>query len=282
MFNNQILKTIGINTDDIYFINDIIYSAGQTAKEMYNAGSLEVKIKSDADDLVTKADKELNMMLVNAFKKRFPDDGIISEEELADIDKVKKCEKAWIIDPIDGTDNYVKNDGQYSVMIGLLKEGKPLAGWVYSPVMDKLVLGIPGAGVYERISQNPIKNMSVKLSEYNANKRVRIMIGRRDRKSNPSLKEKLSSFEFVEMGSLGLKVMLILEGKADIFIHSIHKLKLWDTVGPSAIAIAGNLHLSTIENNRFIFDINELQHKQTYAVGVPWAFEEVQKTLKGN
>lgn len=279
MFNVQILSKIGISIDDINFINDLAYNAGQIAKQRFEAGLVKISTKDEPDDFVTEVDKELNLLITTSIKEHFPEHSIISEEEIPH-KNITNNNTTWVIDPIDGTSNYIANDGKYSVMIGLLKEGLPLAGWVYSPFEDRLILGIPEDGIYERVAQ---KGMTKKIPNNLSNKAdhtIKIMMGKRDRKQNPAIKEKLSDLIFVESGSIGIKVIEIIETKADIFIHTSKKIKLWDTVAPSAIAIAGNLHLSTIENEPFLFSVNELQHTQTYAVGRKWALDIVVSKIK--
>ena len=279
MFNSKKLYEISISIEDIEFVNDLLIKAGDIAIDRHKKGLKDINTKDAPDDLVTEVDKELNAFIIKEIKDRFVNDAIISEEAPPDGD-INNAPKTWVIDPIDGTDNYVRNDGWYSVMIGILKDNSPVVGWVYSPVRKLIILGIPDDGVYKKAGTNPMEKL--KVEEIGNKNNVRLMMGRRDRKYNPTVKEKLSSCEFVEMGSLGLKVIHIIENKADIFIHTLKQIKIWDTVAPSAIAIAANLHLSSLENEKFCFSLDEIKHNQTYAVGRKWAFDTVEKLLKNN
>ena len=246
MYNEQVLSKIGITKEDIHFVNNLSYTAGQIALKRFEEGLVNICTKSEPDDFVTEVDEELNTLITKKIKDHFPDHSIISEEEPPE-KNITNNHITWVIDPIDGTSNYIKNDEKYSVMIGLLKEGKPLAGWVYAPTENKLVLGIPEDGVYERIGINNIIKKEYLIQTHIPDEPIKIMMGKRDRKQNPQIKEKLSDLTFIESGSIGIKVIEIMENKADIFIHTSKKIKIWDTVAPSAIAIAANLHLSTIE-----------------------------------
>lgn len=279
MFDKTILKAIGLTPDDINYVNDLAYRAGQLAKLRYEQGQIKVDTKEEPDDLVTQVDKELSNLIINDLKKRFPQDGIISEEEPPHNEGLM-CNRFWVIDPIDGTSHYIKNNGQYSVMIGILQRERPVIGWVYSPEWDKLVIGIPGDGLFERIATGPTLKKIPQLCQTKPEKNLRLMIGSRNRKKDPELAQKLTGFECVEMGSLGLKVILIVEDKADIFIHTINKLKLWDTVAPSAIALAANLVVSTLEETEFSFSVDQFEHHQSYAVGLQWAFGVIKKRLQ--
>lgn len=279
MYNEQVLSKIGITKEDVHFINDLSYKAGQIALKRYEDGLVNICTKAEPDDFVTEVDKELNSLITEKIKSHFPNHSIISEEETPE-KNISNDQTIWVIDPIDGTSNYIANDGKYSVMIGILREGKPLAGWVYAPLEDRLVLGIPEDGLYERVAQEAIIKKNTSIRSFKANDTVKIMMGKRDRKQNPMIKEKLSDLTFVESGSIGIKVIEIIENKADLFIHTSKKIKLWDTVAPSAIAIAADLHLSSIEDEPIIFSVDQIQHKQTYAVGQKWALDIVVDKIK--
>ncbi|MEW5821598.1 MAG: inositol monophosphatase family protein [Cyanobacteriota bacterium] len=273
MFNSKILSDINLSIDDINYVNSLVYEAGQLAKLRQEEGSLDIEEKEGPDDLVTKVDKELNDLIINALHSRFCDDSIISEEQDPDINYCN-LNRHWVIDPIDGTNHYVKENDQYSVMVGILINKKPVAGWVYSPTWNRLFLGIPGDGVYEKINNGPIKKLSIKLNQTNPGRKIRIMMGKRNRRKAPKLVERLNNYDFIEMGSIGLKVAMILDDKADLFIHTNKKLKLWDTVAPTAIALAANLTVTTLENQPFLFCPEILEHPQTYTVGLQWAINE--------
>lgn len=279
MFNERVLAEIGITVDDINFINQIAIQAGEKAKYIYENKELHVETKSGPDDFVTFADKELSNDLLKALRERFPEDIIISEEE--EPEKITDTsKKVWVIDPIDGTDYYINGYGWYSVMIGLLKDNQPVAGWVHAPVKHRLILGIPGDGVFELTKNAEMKKLAINLADKNHETPLKIMMGKRDRKINPQIKEKMSSFEFVEMGSLGLKVIHIIDNHADALIHACKQLSIWDTVPASAIAIASGQQISTMCGKEFTYSPETLKHDSTYAVGKAWAMNEVKNTLE--
>jgi 3'(2'), 5'-bisphosphate nucleotidase len=278
ILTTEVLKKLDLSLEDIFFINELICRAGQIAQDIYFNSDLKVETKEAPDDLVTYADKYLSELIVHEIQNRFPSDIIISEEENNQYD-FNTDRKAWVIDPIDGTDNYVKNDGQYSVMIGLLMQNRPVCGWVYSPPQDKLVLGIVGSGILCQVKQGKMHTWKDTIHNIKPHTPLKVMMGRRDRKQNPEIKKALEHYNFIEMGSLGLKVLIILEGKADVFLHACKKLKLWDTVAPTAIALAGGLEIDTLEGNKFHFSLNDLHHDQTYLVGIRAAIDEIKRTL---
>jgi 3'(2'), 5'-bisphosphate nucleotidase len=279
IFKDEALKKIGIDVNDIEYINELARQAGYKAKEIYQNGILNIETKDNQYDLVTVADIELSQFILKTLKERFTGDVVISEEEPLPSELVTH-NRVWVVDPIDGTDNYIRNDGWYSIMIGIIKNNKPVAGWVYAPVEDRLILGIPDSGLYEKCGTFEMHEIEIKEHNMKPDVPLRVMMGRRDRRLNPDITEKLSKLNFVEMGSLGLKVFMIIDGMADIFIHICKKIKLWDTVAPSAIAIAAGLKISTLEGDQFEFNLNEIHHRQTFTVGVSGAREIILSILK--
>ena len=89
----------------------------------YRRNGFEVELKTSADDPVTVADREASELIVAGLRKAFPDDGILSEEMLDSADRLGR-ERVWIIDPIDGTSEYVKGSPDYCVSIGLSEIGR--------------------------------------------------------------------------------------------------------------------------------------------------------------
>ena len=123
---------------DIDYVSDLTQEAGALAASMREGVFIEEK--TGPDDKVTAADFTLSKLLVTNLHKRFPNDKIVSEEDDA---KDGFTNRLWLIDPIDGTDNYIRNDGQWSVMVGLLIDLKPVFGWVMAPANMTLYFGGP-------------------------------------------------------------------------------------------------------------------------------------------
>lgn len=101
--------------------------------------------KTSDEDLVTVADKEASTLIVAGLRAAFPGDGLLSEEE-DDTGERLSAERQWIIDPIDGTAEYVEGTADFCVSIGLVVGGEPVLGVVYAPVHDELFSGVPDQG----------------------------------------------------------------------------------------------------------------------------------------
>ncbi len=255
-----------LNQEDIDYVSKLIVQAGQMAPDM--RANIQICEKTGPYDRVTSADVALSKLIVQRLVERFPDDRIISEEDSVH-EESSGDGRTWLIDPIDGTDNYITNDGQYSVMIGLLLDMKPVFGWVFAPTTSTIYFGGPDYGSWKQLyNKKPTRfSLSEPLVQGSS---VRLMVGYRDRKNNPWIAD-LPGVTFVHTGSIGLKVAKVLDNEADLFIHLSGKLKSWDTAGPSAIALGGGLDVGGMNNDQLVFPSDGFMHKTSVIIGRPGA-----------
>lgn len=268
-----------LGQDQIQSVLTLACSAGRLALEMRSDISIEEK--TGPKDLVTSADLALSELIVRTLKNEFPHTGIVSEEDPnIKIDK----DLIWVIDPIDGTQNYILQDGQYSVMIGLLHNLKPIFGCVFEPAHNNLYYGGPEMGAWkikpgtkEKTRLHASKNTDI-FKENGDLPKTRLMMGHRDRKKHPWV-EDLDYVNFVQFGSIGLKVARILENRADLFVHLAGKLKVWDTAAPSAIAIAAGLEVGTMNEDSLSFPLPEVFHRHPVIIGRKGSLNWCRKTI---
>jgi 3'(2'), 5'-bisphosphate nucleotidase len=188
---------------------------------------------------------------------------IISEEALPEKFVLSK-DRVWVIDPIDGSDYYLANDTQYSIMIGLLIEGKPVYGWVYNPAASALYHGGPNRGAWFCDDNGKSKNIVV--GSLSNKEPVRVILGRRDIKNNPWL-ENLSDIQIMQAGGIGYKVGKIFEDEADVFMHLAGRLKIWDTAGPVAVALGAGLEVGGEEIDELIYSKDSFVHNFAIVMG---------------
>jgi myo-inositol-1(or 4)-monophosphatase len=132
-------------------VQEIALEAGRTAMEHFSqAAPLAVESKGYFD-LVTQADREVERLIVNRLRSAFPKDGILGEEGSA---AASRSGRTWVIDPIDGTLNFIRGSDQWSVSIGLFDGLRPTLGVVHLPAQGKLVVG--GLGVHPRLNGREI------------------------------------------------------------------------------------------------------------------------------
>lgn len=251
-----------LKDDEIFFFLELIERAGQLARSM--RATVDIKEKTGPNDRVTTADLELSRILVEEISNYYPGDFVVSEED-AERGEIPTTGRVWMVDPIDGTDNYIKNDGEYSVMIGLLVDMVPVFGFVYAPQDQTSYYGGPGYGAWKRVDgMEPTKFPPLK--EINIGDPMRLMMGFRDRKRHPWV-ETLPNVRLIKTGSIGIKVARVLEERADVFVHMSGKLKTWDTAGPVAIALANGLNVGTIDMDELKFELPSILHETSVIIG---------------
>ncbi len=266
-------QTAILSDKDILFICDLAVEAGKIAAEM--RGSLSITQKTGPNDLVTCADIALSKLILEQLSKRFPEDQLISEEEPPQPETSNG--RTWLIDPIDGTDNYIKGDSQYAVMIGLLVNGSAEFGCVYRPPVDSCYFGGVKFGVWKKVAdQVPIKMEPVFPPDLK--RPVRLMMGWRDRNKNPWIHD-LPDIEWLQSGSVGVKVVKVLDDEADVFVHLAGKLKVWDTAGPVAIALGAGLEVGTMNEDELKFPLPDIVHGNVVIIGRPGSLQWTRRTL---
>lgn len=140
-------------SSDLAFISDLAKSAAQVALKHYGKVSRQTKTHVAAsEEAVTIADRETQAHIVRALRARFPDDGIIGEEDDAGLGITVHVPdpmgRVWVIDPIDGTNNFIGNFGNFAVCIGLLDKGMPVLGVVHDVTRDITYAAARGEGMW--------------------------------------------------------------------------------------------------------------------------------------
>ena len=193
---------------------------------------------------VTAADREANDLIVHRLLKEFPDDGILAEES-KDTERRLTKERVWLIDPMDGTKNFIQRDGDFAVQIGLAVGGEAVVGVVYQPVRDVLYRAARGGGSWIEAKDKPAALMQVSPENDPGNM---VLASSRSHRS-PRMERVVDSFGFkkeTRRGSVGVKVGLIAEQQADIYLHLSPSTKQWDTCAPEVILIEAGGRLTDL------------------------------------
>ena len=179
-------------------------------------------------------DQTANQFLCHALREQRPEDGLLSEEEKDNAERLAK-ERVWIVDPVDGTREYGEERADWAVHVGMAVDGAPVLGAV----------ALPGAGVVLR-SDQPGEVPP-------APERLRMVVSRtRPAKEATGVAEEIGA-ELVPMGSAGAKAMAILRGEADIYLHSGGQYE-WDSCAPAAVAQGWGLHVSRIDGSPLVYN----------------------------
>jgi len=203
-------------------------AAGKAALRYYGSAVAEYKAENSP---VTAADHAANDCITRALSEAFPDDAILSEES-RDTSARLHAGRVWIVDPLDGTKEFLSQNGEFSIMIGLAVAQRPVLGVVYLPAHDVLFSAESGQGAWverngkrERLMCSRVTNGALR------------MVGSR---SHPDplltrMQEALGITDVAPSGSVGIKCSLIAERKRDVYIHPVPYLNEWDTCAPEIV-----------------------------------------------
>lgn len=258
-----------INTFDQ--VRAFIRQVGQKAKEL-RQDKFEV-IQKGHLDYVTTVDRTIDQICTEQFQTWFPNDGIITEENPDSMQIWQQNHKRmWLIDPIDGTDDFIAGGENYAVMVGLLENNQPTMGWIYAPEMDLMFYGGSAiGGLFTQRGDNYPMQLIPKIPPLRD--RHKLLIGDKDQlKYGETIQNLAPEIEFYNMGGFGLKVMEVLMGNTELYFYLNRRVKLWDTVAPMAMAkFAGitscDLDGAVIQYHSQVIDPTNLAHQQDVVVG---------------
>src|SRR6266566_6375609 len=147
---------------EIEVASELARAAGAVLLEHYYSPFLVEQKVNALDELeeVTAADREANELIVTRLQDEFPGDGILAEESTDSEHRLEK-DRVWLIDPMDGTKNFIARDGDFAVQIGLAVRGESVAGIVYQPVRDVLYRAVRYGGAWIEAAGKPGTRMLV-------------------------------------------------------------------------------------------------------------------------
>ncbi len=230
----------------------IAKEAGAKIMEIYQR-DFAVYEKQDTSPL-TEADLAAHKCIV-AGLEAISDLPILSEES-ADIpwEERKTWTRYWLVDPLDGTKEFIKKNGEFTVNIALIDGGKPIMGVVYAPALEKSYVGIVGQGAWTETAEgvNPI---SAKLHQSPEIKNLLELLG--------------GESELVAMGS-SLKLCLVAEGEAHLYPR-LGPTSEWDTGAAHAVALAAGANVTVLDGaNPLNPDAEALTYNQKESVLNPY------------
>jgi 3'(2'), 5'-bisphosphate nucleotidase len=185
--------------------------------------------------------------LVEQIGMLFPDDGIIAEESPVERSAQQKT-RCWFIDPLDGTKEFLAQNGEFSIMLGLAIEGRATLGVVYQPVLDKLYAGVVGA---EATLEQRGAGRTLTVSSRTQPSELRLVVSRSHRSADIDLlMQRLGIRAETPSGSVGLKVGHLAEQSADLYVHMSSRSSRWDACGPDAILHAAGGRFTDVLGER--------------------------------
>ncbi|SIN79645.1 3'(2'),5'-bisphosphate nucleotidase CysQ [Algoriphagus halophilus] len=219
--------------------------AGKAILEIYNSADFGVEMKGDNSPL-TKADQAAHQVIENFLEKTgLP---ILSEEGKDIPYEVRKVwDYFWMVDPLDGTKEFIKKNGEFTVNIALIHEGQPILGVVYAPVLGWLYWGNKEEGAWKQEGSATAFQLKKRFSS-----EVKTIVASRSHLS-PETQDFIDQYPGVEVISMGssLKFMLVAEGKAQVYPRFAPTME-WDTAAAHGVILAMNGHMLQWPNNHII------------------------------
>ena len=217
----------------------IARQAGAAIMRVYAHGS-GVRSKSDGSPL-TEADTAAHRVIEAGLRAAFPTIPVLSEEsaEIAPYEVRRRWERYWLVDPLDGTKEFVKRNGQFTVNIALVETGRPVAGVVYGPARDWMYWGATETGAYKAEAGGPAR--AIRCREMPASGRLQVVgssshLSAETRAYLDALRSRYRDIAFRPMGS-SLKICLVAEGAADLYPRMAPTME-WDTAAAHAVLSA--------------------------------------------
>ena len=224
-----------ININDIL---EIAHKAGEAILEIYH-DDFDVEKKGDSSP-ITIADRNSNDIIIGELKKLYPDIPIISEEnKQTPYDKRKDWEYFWMIDPLDGTKEFIKRNDEFTVNIALIHRGRPVLGVVHVPVFGSTYYGMHGQGSFKTDEYGNTDELPNEPNHYRNLDFVKVVASRSHLTDEVSefveiLEEDGKEVEFISAGS-SIKFCLVAEGQADVYPRFGPTME-WDTAAAQVIA----------------------------------------------
>ncbi len=219
-------------------LQQIIHNAADVIMEIYQKADLGVVQKSD-DSPVTAADIAANQIIMEGLRKLAPEIPILSEEVVVSFDERREWQELWVVDPLDGTKEFIKRNGEFSINIALVVEGKPVLGMVYLPTTGEGYFGVTKS--WRGLPEGAIKWHGQDIEEISVREPRDPLVAMTSRSHGPSLPEDLkatlkSAYDQVRELPKGssIKGCRIAEGIADLHLRR-GPTSEWDTAAQQAI-----------------------------------------------
>ena len=210
--------------------------AGKVVLEIYDSGDFTSFQKED-NSPVTSADFKANEIIMLMLQKATPDIPIMSEEtEIGSLEMRQTWTRYWLIDPIDGTQEFIARSGDFAINIALIENNQPILGVIYWPTGETLYSALKGHGAFKEC---PVENKQIYVRSLKAPNEDPLIIAISRRQPREKVISSLSGervYQTLPAGSCSLKACFIAEGRADIFLR-FGITGEWDTGASHCIVV---------------------------------------------
>ena len=240
-------------------VSNIAIHAGVIINKYYKS-KLKFSLKKDNSPL-TEADISSNNYIINSLSILDPKIPIFSEESNVPWKIRKKWQRYWLVDPLDGTKEFLNKNNEFTVNIALIEKNKPILGVIYAPALFELFYASFNNGSFKIITKKKIKsiNKSIKIISNKKNKTDSLKIlGSRSHSNsefNKWISKNFNNYKLIKKGS-SLKYCYIAEGKADLCIR-LGSTSEWDIAAGDIILTEAGGKLKTLDNKKIFYNKKE-------------------------
>ncbi len=232
-----------------------IRNASKAVMEIYNS-KFTTSFK-DGNEPITEADLKSNQIISNSLSES--NHPILSEESKDNLEKRLDSKKVWIVDPLDGTTDFVNKTGEFTIMIALVENQTPILGVISCPPQNTLYVAQKGQGAYSCSNDDKWKKIGVSNTNDLSNcKAVGSRFHQSDKERN--FLKKLNISQFTSRGS-SLKAIDLCLAKADLYFTFTSKMKQWDTCASNCIVTEAGGKFTDMNGNILKYNIEKLNHE---------------------
>ncbi len=257
-------------------IIDIAIEAGKIIMNIRKKG-FEAKTKEHEFDFVTEADEKSDKYIRKELGKLFPNDLILSEE--SNNIPTDFNGNVWMVDPLDGTKDFVNGGDCFSVMIGLCKNGNPRLGVVYAPEQDLLYYAKKDEGAFMKKNNN-ISKLSVSNISRIEDSKIIIRFVQEEKRDTDLMVNALPTMSQIKSSSVGIVLGLICQAKAEIHIFTNKRGSKWDTCAPQIILEESGGKITDWNGNSLNYKQKNLRWKNLFVATNSLVHEKVIEHIK--
>ena len=247
-------KELSVAIEAVKAVKDVIL-------EIYNSGNLGVEIKDD-NSPVTKADKKADEIIRSLLHKNFPSYGLLTEESSDDKSRLEK-DFVWIVDPIDGTKDFVAHNGEFTVNIGLSYKHEAVLGVVLIPVSGEIYYGVKGLGTFLLVDDKTTKlhvndkteDLTTLVSRFHSNETEQDTI----RRHSDKIKHQV-------VKGATIKGCTIAKGEAELSYRYSSNTKEWDTCAMQVIVEQAGGYLLKFDGTPIRYNREDVYNRDGYVI----------------
>lgn len=245
--NDTIISDLAALVKPVY---SIVKISSRLVMDIYTRNN--IKILSGRNKLVTNADLLSNYCISHGLKALTPKIPILSEET-DDFAERKQSKWIWIIDPLDGTNNFVRHNNQFSINVGLVMWNRPVFGLVLFPTSNVYYYAWSRGGAFKKQPNIPYKRISIRA----AHNPIRLASSKYSHKNEKLniYKKYIKKYKCITLGSAALKFCLLAEGKIDIYPR-FGPTGEWDTAACQVILEQAGGYVTDMKKNPLIYNKN--------------------------